>query len=91
MLCTAVFLYEVCLGVTDTTGARADTGEACDIAAQLRQWGGGDSGHSGRRSTCWPAVWRVGRFAGCGWGPRHASSSTGPAHPRRRRACCATP
>ena len=71
MLCTAVFLYEVCLGVTDTTGARAGTGEACDIAAQSRRWGGGDCGHSGRHNSWWPAVWHVGRFAGCGWGPRH--------------------
>ena len=56
MLFFAVFLYEVCLSVTDTTGARASTGEACDIAAQLRRWGGGGCGHSGRRSTCWPAI-----------------------------------
>ena len=80
MLCTAVFLYEVCLGITDTTGARAGTGEACDIAAQLRRWGGGGYRHSGRSGTRWPAIWRVRRFAGCGSGPTHASSLTGPAH-----------
>ena len=42
MLCAAVFLYEVCVAAADTTGARASTGEACGIAAQLGRWGGGD-------------------------------------------------